>query len=40
MVKLGFHVKELMGGLDWWKRDGHATHSATATTESARCGCE
>src|SRR5262245_15342923 len=21
MVKLGFHVKELMGGLDWWKRD-------------------
>jgi rhodanese-related sulfurtransferase len=23
MTKLGFRVKELMGGLDWWKRDGH-----------------
>jgi rhodanese-related sulfurtransferase len=25
MVKLGFKVKELIGGLDWWKRDGHET---------------
>ena len=25
MVKLGFKVKELTGGLDWWKRDGHPT---------------
>lgn len=25
MAKLGFKVKELMGGLDWWKRDGHPT---------------
>lgn len=24
LAKLGFQVKELMGGLDWWKRDGHA----------------
>ncbi|MCY3722858.1 MAG: rhodanese-like domain-containing protein [Candidatus Poribacteria bacterium] len=23
MAKLGFQVKELMGGLDWWKRDGY-----------------
>jgi rhodanese-related sulfurtransferase len=22
MLDLGFRVKELMGGLDWWKRDG------------------
>jgi len=22
MAKLGFRVKELIGGLDWWKRDG------------------
>ncbi|MBI4995949.1 MAG: rhodanese-like domain-containing protein, partial [Rhodocyclales bacterium] len=21
MTKIGFRVKELMGGLDWWKRD-------------------
>jgi rhodanese-related sulfurtransferase len=25
MAQLGFHVKELIGGLDWWKRDGHLT---------------
>jgi len=24
---LGFKVKELLGGLDWWRRDGHATAS-------------
>lgn len=23
MAELGFRVKELIGGLDWWKRDGH-----------------
>ena len=27
MAKLGFRVKELVGGLDWWKRDGHPTAS-------------
>ena len=25
MTQLGFHTKELIGGLDWWKRDGHPT---------------
>jgi rhodanese-related sulfurtransferase len=25
MTRLGFRVKELIGGLDWWKRDGHPT---------------
>ncbi len=25
LSKLGFKVKELLGGLDWWKRDGYAT---------------
>ena len=25
MSQLGFRVKELIGGLDWWKRDGHPT---------------
>ena len=36
----GFEVRELMGGLDWWKRDGYATegHEARAGTEIA-CGC-
>ncbi len=25
LAKLGFKVKELLGGIDWWKRDGYAT---------------
>ena len=25
MARLGFRVKELIGGLDWWKRDGYKT---------------
>ena len=28
MAKLGFRVKELMGGLDWWKRDGCKTEGS------------
>lgn len=44
MAKLGFRVKELMGGLDWWKRDGHVTSVAAgarvAASESQQCGCE
>ena len=39
MVKLGFRVKELIGGLDWWKRDGHKTHGAAVSHESVVCGC-
>lgn len=25
MSELGFRTRELIGGLDWWKRDGHPT---------------
>ena len=40
MTKLGFQVKELMGGLDWWKRDGHATTGdSSATAGETSCGC-
>lgn len=39
MLRLGFRVKELMGGLDWWKRDGHNTHSSAGSEEAASCGC-
>jgi rhodanese-related sulfurtransferase len=28
LAELGFHVKELIGGIDWWKRDGYATESS------------
>lgn len=41
MAQLGFKVKELIGGLDWWKRDGHPTQGTSATAASgASCGCE
>jgi len=23
LAQLGFRAKELLGGLDWWRRDGH-----------------
>ncbi|MFC1763065.1 hypothetical protein ACFL6U_13410 [Planctomycetota bacterium] len=31
MAKLGFRVKELVGGLDWWKRDNHPTEGDRST---------
>ena len=30
MARLGFRVKELMGGLDWWKRDGYPINTCKA----------
>jgi rhodanese-related sulfurtransferase len=39
MSRLGFRVKELIGGLDWWKRDGHPTHGAAAQAAGEACGC-
>ena len=40
MAKLGFTVKELLGGLDWWKRDGYATEGTNAQQGRApTCGC-
>lgn len=40
MSKLGFQVKELMGGLDWWKRDGYETHGKKGVSGSeVVCGC-
>ncbi len=32
LTRLGFKVKELQGGIDWWKRDGYAS------TLHAGCG--
>ncbi len=40
MARLGFNVKELMGGLDWWMRDGYETEGLKATEGKALvCGC-
>lgn len=40
MTKLGFRVKELIGGLDWWKRDGYKTEGEFSRIKIAACGCE
>ncbi|MFF6901546.1 rhodanese-like domain-containing protein [Streptomyces hydrogenans] len=41
LATAGFRVKELIGGLDWWKRDGHPTegHAAPEHAHHAACGC-
>lgn len=39
LLRLGFRVKELIGGLDWWKRDGHPTHGEAAQGVAPACGC-
>jgi rhodanese-related sulfurtransferase len=30
LARLGFQVKELLGGLDWWKREGYKTEGSAA----------
>lgn len=42
MTKLGFRVKELIGGLEWWKRDGHSTtkNESEEGKNVITCGCE
>lgn len=40
LLKLGFRVKELIGGLDWWKRDGHPTGGRRARPTIGQCGCD
>ena len=40
LARLGFSVKELLGGLDWWKRDGYATEGKNGVAGRAvSCGC-
>ncbi|PKO34296.1 MAG: rhodanese [Betaproteobacteria bacterium HGW-Betaproteobacteria-7] len=40
MTRLGFRVKELIGGLDWWRRDGHhIEENVTGAADGAACGC-
>lgn len=49
LATLGFQVKELIGGLDFWKRDGHPMAWGNApgewpgaistTGDAASCGC-
>ena len=40
LAKLGFNVKELVGGLDWWKRDGYPTEGKKKSPGTrVQCGC-
>lgn len=42
LARLGFQVKELLGGLDFWKRDGHLIATgleAGSLRSAASCGC-
>ena len=40
MAKLGFKVRELIGGIEWWKREGYATEGERAMEGvRARCAC-
>lgn len=40
MTKLGFRVKELIGGLEWWKFDGYETEGTKATQgQGVTCAC-
>ncbi len=40
LAQLGFNVRELIGGLDWWKRDGYPTEGRdTPTVTPPTCGC-
>ena len=40
LARLGFQVRELIGGLDWWKRDGYATEGEEGREgRVVDCGC-
>ena len=40
LARLGFTVKELLGGLDWRKRDGYPTEGTGTSEEHVfSCGC-
>lgn len=39
MTKLGFKVKELIGGIEWWKIDGYATEGTKANMNGSKIQC-
>lgn len=40
LAQLGYKVKELIGGMDWWKRDGYTTTTSKSLSSDYACGCE
>lgn len=39
MAKLGFKVKELIGGIEWWKFDGYATEGTNGAKAGLKIEC-
>lgn len=40
LARLGFKVKELIGGIEWWKKDGYQTEGTKKTAgEVIQCAC-
>jgi rhodanese-related sulfurtransferase len=39
MTKLGFKVKELIGGIEWWKFDGYATEGTHGNNSGLKMEC-
>ncbi|MBB5191560.1 rhodanese-related sulfurtransferase [Silvimonas terrae] len=40
LARSGFQVKELLGGLDWFKRDGYTTEGVSGTApDKVACAC-
>lgn len=40
MARLGFNVRELIGGIEWWKLDGYATEGTGAKKGlEIECAC-
>lgn len=37
LSRLGYRVKEMIGGMDWWRRDGLPVHGSAAA--GVVCGC-
>jgi rhodanese-related sulfurtransferase len=39
LSRLGYRVKEMIGGMDWWRRDGLPVHDGETATYAVACGC-
>jgi rhodanese-related sulfurtransferase len=39
MHRLGFRVKEMMGGIEWWLREGLETHGTESAKPTPSCNC-
>jgi rhodanese-related sulfurtransferase len=36
LAELGFAVKEMLGGIDWWRRDGYAIETGATAADEVR----